>query len=126
MPDEAGLGMAISAFVLRLDQIGPRSRHRQPFGCQLHRVGAEGREPGVDADPVGRVSRVAELGANALQAGRRIGFQHALLVGNEQAGGRQAPHDIGLRIVFLGQQFGGDNAGRVAHDVDFDIRVSAR
>jgi len=32
-----------------------------------------------------------------------------------------APHDVGARVVLLGQQLRGDDAGRIAHPLDFDL-----
>jgi hypothetical protein len=36
---------------------------------------------------------------------------------------RDADHEIGLGVRLLGQQFGGDDAGRVPDPLDLDIRI---
>ncbi|MNG15897.1 hypothetical protein D3C84_997560 [compost metagenome] len=46
-----------------------------------------------------------------------------MLVENRQARSGQAPDGVGLWAGFFGQQFGGDDAGGVAHPLDLDVRV---
>jgi hypothetical protein len=46
-----------------------------------------------------------------------------LRVEQRQAGGGDAHDGVGLRIGLLGEQLGGDHAGRVAHPLDLDVGV---
>jgi hypothetical protein len=46
---------------------------------------------------------VTELGIEAIQAGRRIGLQHAFAFHQKKRRRGQTPDHVGLRIVFFGQ-----------------------
>lgn len=63
------------------------------------------------------------MGTDLVQAGRCVGFEHALLLEDGQAGARQSPDGIRLGTVFFGQQLGGDDPGGVTYPLDADIRV---
>ena len=79
------------------------------------------RDVGVHADPGGRIFPIAEDGVELLQALRRVGLEHPLELEHHEAGGGDPPHHVGLRVRFLGEELGGDDAGRVAHPLDLDI-----
>lgn len=111
------------ALVHRVGQVFPFGRLGQALLLGLDGVEADGRGPYVHADPGRRVGGVAVVGADLVQVGRGVGFEHALLLEHRQAGAGQAPDHVGLRAILLGQQLGGDDAGGVAHPLDLDIRV---
>jgi hypothetical protein len=56
---------------------------------------------------------------------RRIGLDHAHAGEQRGAGGRKAPDHVGAGIVFLGDQLGRHDAGRIAHPGDLDVGLSA-
>ena len=109
--------------VNRIGQILPRGRHRQAQLARLDGVVADRGDPGVHPDPGWWVAVIDKLRIQQLDADRRVGLQHALGFHQQQRGCGQAPDQIGLRIVLLRQQLGGDDAGRVTHPVDLDVRV---
>ena len=45
------------------------------------------------------------------------------LANTRHARRRDADDDVGLRIRLFRQQLGGDDAGRIAHELDLDVRV---
>src|SRR6266567_3963665 len=124
--EEAGAGRGgirhdDRALVNGLGQVLPRGRLRQVLLLGLHRVEADGRDPGIHAHPRGRVVLVAELGVQLVDALGRVGQEQPLGLQDEEAGRGQAPDHVGLRIGFLGQELRGDDTGRVAHPLDLDV-----
>ncbi|MNG96141.1 hypothetical protein D3C79_551980 [compost metagenome] len=111
------------ALVFGLGQVLPAQRLAQALLLGLDGVEAEGRGPHIHADPGRRVGGVAVVRRDRAQVFGRIGFEHAVVVENGQAGSGQAPHHVGLRAILLGQQLGGDDARRIAHPLDLDVRV---
>ena len=109
--------------VFGLGQVGPARRLRQALRLGLDRVEAERRRPDVHADPARRVGGIAHQRLDVGEPGRRVGHEHALLLQQHQRGRGQAHHDVGLRIVLLRQQLGGDDAGRIAHPLDVDVGI---
>ena len=53
----------------------------------------------------------------------RIRLQHALVGEHRKARCRDADDDVGLRIRLLGEELRGDDAGRIAHPLDVDVRI---
>ena len=106
-----------------LGQVGPRRRLRQILLLCFDGVEADGGAPGIHAHPCRRVGLVAVSRTDLRQIGRCVRRQHAFLVQDGQARCGQAPHHVGTRVVLLGQQLGGDDAGGVAHPLDFDVRI---
>ena len=53
----------------------------------------------------------------------RVRLQQIQVFEHQQARDREPPHHIGPRIFAFGNQFGGHDAGGVAHPVDRDVRV---
>ncbi len=111
------------ALVHRVGQVFPFGRLGQALLLGLDGVEADGRSPHVHADPGRWVGGVAVVGADLVQVGRGVGFEHALLLEHSQARASQAPDNVCLRTILLGQQLGGDNTGGVAYPLDLDIRV---
>ena len=92
------------------------------FFLPSDRVEAQHREIGVHAGPgVGRRA-VAEYGLQRRSALRLVGFQQARLLEGDQAGDGKPEHDIGARIVLLGEEARRDDAGGVAHPHDLHVR----
>ena len=89
----------------------------------LHRVHADGRDPGVHAGPRRRVVLVDELRVQLFDALRLVGVEHALRLHEQQTCRRQPPDDVGLGVVLLGEELRGDDAGGVPDPLDLDIRV---
>ena len=106
-----------------LGQVLPGLGRRQVVFGRFHRVVADRRDPGVHPDPGRRIALVDELRIELVHAFGRIGLEHAFAFQEKQRGRRQSPDDIGLRVVLLRQELGGDDAGRVAHPFDLDVRV---
>jgi hypothetical protein len=111
------------ALVLHLGQIRPGSWRAKAVLLGLDGVEADCGHPGVHTRPVRRVALVLELGIQLVQANRGVWLQHAFLFHQQQAGGGQAPDDIGLGVVFLGQQLGGDDTSGIPHPLDLDVGI---
>ncbi len=111
------------ALVDGVGQVAPAVRLRNvALGC-LDGVEADGRTPDIHADPGGRVRWVPILRIHAAQPGRRVRVQHPFGAEDGQTGGRQAENCVGFRVGLFSQQPRSDDAGRVAHPGDFDVRV---
>jgi hypothetical protein len=72
---------------------------------------------------VRRVVGVLEGGLQLVEPDRGVGVEHALLLQHQQAAGGQAPDRVGLPVRLLGEQAGGDGAGRVADPLDLDVGI---
>ena len=107
---------------IRAWQIGPRRRRRRrlalPPSTVLKQTTDEHRRP-CRSRPSGSCCR-GTTGFSASAPFGRVGLQHALLLEQHDAGGRQAPDHVGPRVVLLGEQARGDDAGRIAHPGDLD------
>ena len=49
-----------------------------------------------------------------------VGSRHAFLIQDQETGGCRSPHDVGLRVGPLDEQFGRDDSRRISHDLDRD------
>jgi len=63
------------------------------------------------------------LGIDLLQVLRGVRLKHALAIEHHHARSRDTHDDVSHRLVLLGEQLGGDDAGRVACPLDLDVRV---
>ncbi len=111
------------AGIHRLGQVLPRRGLGQLLLFGFDRVQADGGGVAVHADPGGFGLGVAHVGGDLVQALRGVGLQHAFLVHQAQRRAGQAPDHVGLGVVLLGQQLGGDDAGGVAHPLDLDVGI---
>ncbi len=109
------------AFVHRLEQITPGFGWLKAMFAGFDRVVANRCDPGVHADPGRNGTAVDELFVQFFDALGLVGFEHAFALHQQQRSCRQAPDYIGLRVVFLGQQFGGYDTGGIPHPLDLDI-----
>ena len=119
-----GIGHHHVALVDRLGQVLPRARHGQTLLLPLYRVETDRSDPGPLPHPKRRVVLGIHIGRIQLfDALGRVTLEVAFIGQHHQAGRRQAPDDVRLRVILFGQQLGGDDAGGIAHPLDIDVRV---
>jgi hypothetical protein len=111
------------ALVDRLGQVLPALGLGQAQLLGLDPVEADGGGPDVHADPGRRARGIGVGRVQFLEALGLVGQQHAFLLQQRKAAGGQAGHHVGLRIGFLGQQLGRDDAGGVAHPLHLDVGI---
>ena len=112
------------ALVDRLRQVGPRRRQRQLVFAGFDRVEADGRDPGPLPDPLRRVVDLVVIQfAELFQSLRRVALEVTFVAQHHQAGGGQAPDDVGLGVGFFGHQLRGHDAGGIAHPLDVDVGI---
>ena len=111
------------AAVHRVGQVLPGFWLRQVVLGGFHGVETDGGHPGIHADPLRWVLAVTEQRLELVDILRRVALQHAVFLQQHQAGGRQAPDRVSLRVGLLGQQAGSDHPSGVAHPVDLHVRM---
>ena len=112
------------ALVDRLCQVGPRRRQRQLVLAGFDRVEADGRDPGPLPDPLRWVVGLVVIQlAEFFQSLRRVALEIAFVAQHHQAGGGQAPDDVGLGVGFFGHQLRGHDTGGIAHPLDVDVGI---
>ena len=111
------------ALVDRIEQVLPRCGLRQVLLLGLDLVEAHGADERKVAHPVRRVVPVLELHVDGVVVGGLVRVEHPLLGHDHHARRGQDMDDVGLRIVLLRQQLRRDDAGRVPHPADLDVRM---
>jgi hypothetical protein len=109
------------ALVDGLGQVLPGLGARQVALLGFDGVEADGGAPDVQPHPGRRRGLVAVVARQFLEALGRVGRQHPFLLEQFQARRSQPGDHVGLRVAFFGQRLGGDDAGGVAHVLQFDI-----
>ena len=74
-------------------------------------------------DPDRRLGAIHVFGIELVHTLGCIRLEIAFVGQQLEAGRRQSPDHVGFGVGFLGQQFGGDDAGGIAYPLDVEIGV---
>ena len=107
----------------RIEQVLPRYGLRQVLLLGLDLVEAHGADVRKVAHPVRRIVPILELRVDLVVALGLVRVEHPFPGHDHHARRGQDMDDVGLRIVLLRQQLRRDDAGRVPHPADIDVRM---